>query len=810
MIKYKYIHKDSGYESLLSIDDPNKSFQINRLMESIQGNVISKNSEKIYAYFYYENNAIYYKESNSLVNALIDDQNELKNNFPQAYPSEIIFNELLLPIDNSPINSLPVRPGIINIPNLLITDLQYVPLVVDSILNNKKIALIGNNVEHLKNFIKFVLYLFPVNFARKIGYVVNLAYLPHNLYQEIFENVKIFGLTENVGTEMIDVVIDLKKPCQQTTILSPFAKVLDYEKMNLLQLQRKSKELYPLFDENGNYIESKSKILLTPLIFEREKTAVNADKVLDVLLESTEEVNINVFNSLTTFIINNNLYTGSLMQKIDTLINQKPELNIFAIRFKEKKVKTYLEDLNDVTKEQLQEIITYLSDQNVNISDEIMANLNRQRTNPHIYDIIFGITINTNNPKKQIYCAEYIRFDRIYNLNINSLSFDEFFTNKIKNLNTKDEIKNISLVYLYSTIKYYNENIYQATNRKNQFIETLKQIKINRNLKYDLIFEIYDSINYLIEEDIPEQISDYFDFEFLSKEQINNFIKISKSDEKNEYVELIDYIITNKKQTYQVFYRQLLDIILIGKSSVEPNKFLYQKYINVYNYDKFIKVLELAGITNQQEYQTFLSSLQKEENISKNLAPYRLDYIYSCYNNSALTIKKRIAKKLHLTYNKDIDEIIRQYVYNDIDKENQTKIALQKQTIDTITDYVEVNDTIVSINSGNHYKKLFGTCLLALIFSILALLIFNLPVFIKTFLINKNIITIFFEYNNIVTPYVIFYSFIFYLIVYAINIKKTRGNNLQAIGRTIIKWLLFVVIPVLMYVITYLVVYFIF
>ncbi len=810
MIKYKYIHKDSGYESLISTNDTNKSFQINRLMENIQGNIASKSGEKIYAYFYNENEVIYYKEKNTLVNALIDENNEIKNIFPTAYPSEIIFNELLLPIDNLPLNSSPIKPAQMNIPNILVNDLQYVPLMVDALLDNKKIVLIANNVEQLKNFIMFVLYLFPVNFSRKIGYIVNLAYLPNNLYHKTFESVNIFGFTEDNEIDSVDLVINLKQPYHQEIELSPFAKVLDYDKMNLLQLQRKSKELYSLFDENGNYISSKSKNVLIPLIFEREKTVVNADKLLDVLLESNENINLSIFNNLANFILNNNFYTGSLMKKIDTLIEKKEELKQFEIRFKEKKIKSYLEDLNKTTPKELQEIVNFITNDNVMIDDEIKTALNRQRTNPFTYDLIFEMAVNSNDIDKQIYCAEFIRYDRIYNLNINSQSFEEFFTNKIKKLNSQNDILNISKIYLYSTIKYDKENIFQAQNRKKQFIDTLRHMSLEKNFKMDLIFELYENINELIKRDIPDRISDYFDFELFPNETLNLIIKLYKSDEKKEYLKLIDYVLLNKNRTYGAFYHQLLDFILIGKTVFNPDKYLYEKYINVYNYEKFIKVLELAGTLNQQEYQNFISALEKEENISKNLAPYRLNYIFSCYSNSSVIVKKKIAKELKLEYDENVDETIKKYVYNDLEKEDTTKIDLQKQTIDTIIDYVEVNDTIISKKNENSSKKALEICLISLCFAIITFLLFNIPTFLKMFLINKNFLTIFFEYNNIITPYIFCYGFIFFLIAYAINIKKTRGNMLQAVERTVIKWLLFVIIPVLMYVITYLFVYFVF
>lgn len=814
MIKYKYIHKDSGYQSLTNINDQGKENQVDDLMGEIQGNIRSKNNEEVYAYFWTDNHAIYYKEKNSLVNAIIDEENELKKNYPNFYPSEIIFNESLLPIDNLPINSLPVIPASSNIPNMLVNHLQYVPMIVDAILSNKRIVLIASDVRRLKDFIKYVMDLFPVNFARKIGYVVNLAYLPNNLYDKIFENVKIFGLTENSETNLVDIVINLNETYPQNTELSLFAKVLDYVKMDHLHLQQKSKELYSLFDDAGNYVQSRSRTVLTPLIFEREQTLANAEKLLDVLLESNENIDLSIFNNLADFILRNNFYTEteSLMQKIDTLIEKKEELKQFAIRFKEKKIKSYLENLNRTTPNglQLQEIVNFITNDNVMIDDEIKTALNRQKTNSFTYDLIFEIAVNSSDITKQIYCAEFIRYDRIYNLNINSQSFDEFFTNKIKKLNSQNDIINISKIYLYSTIKYNNENIFQAQNRKKQFIDTLSHMSLEKKFKMDLIFELYENINELIERDVPERISDYFNFELFPNETLNLIIKLHKSDEKKEYLKLIDYVLLNKNRTYGAFYHQLLDLILIGKTVFNPDKYLYEKYINVYNYKKFIKVLELAGTLNQQEYQNFISALEREENISKNLAPYRLNYIFSCYSNSSVIVKKKIAKELELEYDANADETIKKYVYTDLEKEDTTKIDLQKKTIDTIIDYVEENDTIVSKKSDNSYKKLLGICLISLCFAVITFLLFNIPTFLKMLLINKNFLTIFFEYNNIITPYVFFYAFIFFLIANAINIKKTRGNWLQAIGRTVIKWLLFVIIPVLMYVITYLFVYFVF
>ena len=455
MIQYKYIHLDNGYKTLLNTSDDNTVFEVSNLIDELRRSIKSKDRQDVYCYIYNEDKSIYYKENNSIVAAFIDCEKELKNRYKDKYPSDLLFDNSLIKIDNSNAPFQEKNLQLIRKNNCLVVPqrLKSITKFVDTLLDpTKRIAVVGNDVNAIRDYIVFALYLFPTSFARKVGYIVNVDYIPFNLNDDIFASVRIFGLTDaNKDFFDMDLVINLNEEFREEELSSLYAKILNYDKNNQMVLEARSRELKDVFDEEGNYNSKLGEKILKEKIFEKEPTKDNFNELLNMSSQSQEKVSLKRFRLLFDYMLRNNVYDESTIQKISTIIQKNPEFNPYAIRLKERKILNYFDRFNDLTNLQLDEIADYLSNDTVELTAELEDLLNSLKENPKVYKIIFKIGVSSSFYKR-MFVTNYLDYSMTYNIDLNNLPFDEYIANKIFQYGDTEEFKKLSLLYLYSIL----------------------------------------------------------------------------------------------------------------------------------------------------------------------------------------------------------------------------------------------------------------------------------------------------------------------------------------------------------------------
>lgn len=802
MLHYKYIHKNDGYEHKFSTNDEDIQFEIKSYIEGLRF-ISSKQNEPVYAYICDEKQSIYYKESNTIITALFDTNKEL-DKLTNAYSQELLFNESLMIIDNSQsdITDKPARPLSFSLPNLMPNDLKYVPAIVDNILSGQRVAIVGRNVDHIKNFVKFVLYLFPTSFSNKIGYIVNPQVIP-NVYEYVFNSVKIVALTDpNQNFDEFNLVVNLAKPFEDVYSLGDYAKCLSFNSNNIMNLYRKSKELHSLFDSNG-FNNLKASKLLAPFIFEVEKTKDTAERLLEALCDYNS-VDIRLFNGVAEFVLENDLYEGSIATNVDLIISKNHQLEDYAILFKEKLILGYVQNVRLLSDKEIDEVIQYFADENIIIGDEVKALLENQKDEPKLYQILFEISNRVADEDKRSYIAEVLSVDRTYNLKINNRNFNEYIMDKIYGYEYCYQVELFSR-FIYSTILGDNIEKNYSRIRKNDFIKKfLGQRKEVSDVR--LIFHVYKRIKEILESNNPEAFIEYHDYELFTDEQLDSIVKISAKNEANAYFESVKFISEFDGSFYAKLQRKYIELVL-GKDSKEIP--YYKKYINVHNLNIFEDFFTINNEEKPKDIEVFIKGLQDEKETSEVLETYRLDFIYNMYLSSPLMIRQKIEKKIGIQEGTKPKEKVKEIVYNEEGRNDSKKLSLQKSAIDTIINYSRSDDAITSSGQSTSLLRTLLVVAIAALVALIGLVILSAPAIMKVAMLNKDFFDAFFQTGNIFLPYAFFLIFILFLVEYKINIKKTRGNLAQAIFRAILYTALLSYIPCLFYSVGYIVVYFV-
>ena len=763
MLQYKSIHKDSGYVSLYSTNDEEIRYEINSFIEALRM-LSSRPNEVVYAYINDPKQSIYYKESNTMIAALFDRKNELS--ISGVYPSEVLLNEMALVLDNSDaqLQDKTVRPIPFSLPNLLPNDLSYIPLVVDRLLLGEKIAVIGRNIDHAKNFIKFVLYLFPVSFAKKVGFVINPSIMP-NLFEMVFSSVKLIGVTDQyLNFDDVNLVVNLLQPAEEYTCVSEYAKILDFNKTSTMQLHRKSKELHGLFDQNGDFDFTRASKNLAPIIFEMDKTEENATKLIEIFT-TMEKVSMSLFSPVVQFVIENELYSGSVAANIDKIIASNEELEAYAIIFKEKAINNYISNVKTLSRDLLDEVVSYFSLDEVELTDEAKALFLNQKNEQNTYNILFDLFAKTTNEAKRNFLVEFLDVDRNYDIKIYGNSINEFTIVKIFKYDEENAI-NLSAAFLYSTVLLENYDKNYSKIRRNDFV---KKFLLRKDKISDLsfIFKLYKRIKDLIEINLPEEILDYHDFQLFDDNQLKDLIKFDRKSEEKQYFDLLQFTSEFDCSIYSKLQGKMLELVLTKDSSgVE----YYKKYVNVYNLELFRKFFENNNTIIPDDVSKFIVALEQEKNTSEDLEEYRLDFIYRTYITSEVTIRRKIARKLNVAEDKHMDENIKKFIYCEEGKANPENIKRQKNTIDTIIDHVKRDDSITLTGKTSLFGRFFCLIIFACFFASVSFALFNVPTIVRSILLEISLIDSFKGISSFLTPYALLYAFVAFVISYFVSI----------------------------------------
>ena len=293
-------------------------------------------------------------------------------------------------------------------------------------------------------------------------------------------------------------------------------------------------------------------------------------------------------------------------------------------------------------------------------------------------------------------------------------------------------------------------------------------------------------------------------FELFDDEQLSLLVKVNRKNEEKEYYDLLSFVTESDCGLYTRFQKIIINNIL-GQDFEGKN--YYEKYINVNNLNEFKRFFTYTNTEISGLIATFIKGLEVETDAADLLAPYRLDFVYNTYITAAISVREKIANRLGVAIDTKMDEAIKAIIFNENGKNDILKRAKQKDAIDSIISMVKKDDEIRIDGKLLSSKYTLLAIFVGFIFTLIGLLFFLSPIITKTIMLRKDFFEVFFSLYNQLTPLIMLYSFIFFVIGYLINVKKARGYVGQAIWLTIKKWFIYVLLPIILYALTYILIY---
>ena len=798
MLQYKNIHTNSGFESLYSTKDVMVQSDINSYIEQLSA-ISSLENQNVYAYLYDGRYGIYFKRKNQNITALFDVNNQFQE-YDNSYCIDVVLDERMIVVDNlqSTIYDKEVKP--IRPFAILINDglLPHAIKVLDAILQNKRVAIVGDNVDSLKKIIKYVLYLLPSTYANKVGFVINCEYIP-NLSSQIFDHVKIFGLTEECDFFAVDEVVKLHEEVNEEN-KTAYAKYLAMNNLSCNLMLSESKKMANLFSKN-TYDDKSARVMLSYPLFERNQNLENALVVLEAFSSLENKVDSSQFKKVVDYLTSTKNYTKDIENKVNLIIKKNPHLSSFELSLKEQSVTSKLVTISKLTKVEIEEIVSYFVNDNVHFTEEQRNILIEQKCS-NTYEILFNVVMKSTDECKCGIIMDFLSVDRTYDLKIENIRFDEFILNKIFSL-PKQYISSLLARFLYSTVlNRFKEKGYS----KQRKAETItKFMAFKKDIKdVEILLDTYVTIKSLIEKYLPQDVIDYHDFELFTSEQLSEIIRLNRRTRQTlekDYYDILNFVNNFECRAYPDLQNKVVDIIL-GKD-IDGSPY-YKKLINVHNLSAFEGFFKSTNIEMSEDVLNFITSLKTEKETSEVLEYYRIDFVYNTYITAAKVVREKIANRLGVPLDKNMDEAIKNIIEARGDKALYQK---RKEAIDVIIDLVKKDDEIRLGGKNLSTSHILVIFILSILATIIALALFASPSILRASLLKIDFLETFYAEYNLATPVVMLYSFAFVNIKYFINLSKTRGYTKQARTVTILDWLIYVMIPIFVYALAHILIY---
>lgn len=802
MISYKYFHLDRGYGTTYSTEDIELIEGFKYHVDKLR-NITAKPGETAYIYLKNSYFSVYFKSLDSNCAALFDINDELATTSPDAITPEVFFNDKYLKITNSSAPATDVVIKGLKTPTPAIGGgaLLYVPKVLDCILSNGKIAIIGSSTQ-IQTFIKLVIYLLPRNYSKNIGYIVNASSMPE-VYADYLEGVQLFAFTNPyVNLDDMDLVVNLNESAGKFSYQTGYGKVLSHSAATSGALQQACQELEVLFTPDAKYSKDLEVQLLSPKLFELDKTVENAENLLKHL-SNVGKVNCNQFHEVCQFVIKNKLYSGQIAFYIDKIISKNSEFESMKLLFKETTIVNNLKNIKSLNQASLNDIISFYLLEETEITEEAKTALLNNKYEANTFSLLLELLAKSKDEVKRNLILEFLQVERTYDVKIAGTPFNDYIINKIYSYKDSAYLE-LASRFLYSTVLKENVDKAYAKTRKSAFLKKF----INNKASIDnvkVIFDIYKRIKELIEVNKFEEILDYHEITLFTDEQLAELIAFNPRKEESDYFNLIKFASEYDLSHYPKFQTKIISAVL-AKDRQEV--YLYKKYVNVHTVDSFIEFFNNSNVTPPSDVSEFIENLRTERQTSVVLEIYRLDFIYNTYLSIDTATRKKIARKLAVSNLSKMDEGVKAIIYNENGQGNAVSAKTQKEAIDYIIDLAKKDDSINVEGKKPIFGSLFLFSLLALFITGLNFLVFNLPTIIKHIMFDKGVLDIYFSSNNMYAPFALAYAFLAFFIIYLVSVKKTRRNIGQAYGLTLLNTLYFITLPFLAYAASYMLIYF--
>lgn len=839
MVEYKYYHsaKTHRYEDCIN-GETETNENIKDCFINFRNLEREENDEVPYSFIYTTKNGSFFMMQNNKngqgdgnCRGFYGKYADLKNN-PIEYVGLLDFNVEDTKEENKSLNiELPVYQK-----KYEITGLKFVfPKIVDAIVQGKKVIIYDTKFENLINYFSKLCTLFPNPFIKDLSFAIAISKNPFADYYKnkglpsinvylttVKDSVNFYKGQSGDSNKEYEVFEIQDMHCQKSDLFHPYSKAIEIIKKDIDnndEMKRFISNVSIAFKPNGEIDKEYLEYFVRKIAFSNTNEENNAEE----LLESLNNNKINRFIQKEEFIEIANSVIGYYLDK--EIIPDKVQIyieNIFRKNsfIKEKYINKYCEKLliHISKNKELKETSTLLlieyicslkiQDFQNNNTTGFMIKLKENKKNIEIFGILTKSYNACSDPniKKELLknIIMYIPFETSLSNKLESYEYLEYM---LRSLDIKNKFDILALYFLsYHTSQRRNSNcivkpfyafkiyVNQENLTEEEKIEYILQIK--KSIK-NLAIELFRNDQYLTN-----------DFSFIDNDWINEQVH-------SIHLDSILSILTSKENNIDDYdelkkrlVKKCLDIEVV-KSEITCVNEKYNTYVDYFK--------SISNKSEGDEIAKYLKNIKYQDEINKNIHEFRVNFAYHCYCTLSRTNQESVITKSKYKINRnysnintdnfDVKNILLEDYQSGLSESNRQRV--QKQYI--VNEIAEKFKIKNRVDKGKSIlKDLIPTVLIWIFITILIFALLCLPPIIISILVGENILEKFKSYFKIYHYIFLFYVSLRFILVYHNNkLDKAKKNNSTCVKTALNSTLIYGMIPVLCFVVSYILTYFV-
>lgn len=676
----------------------------------------------------------------------------------------------------------------------------FADMVENILYGDKPIIIVGDNQEQLEKYIKVLLLLFPKQYAINLGFSTITSSIPDFIFKNNQEslNIKIVGVTfdaSNTYSQLAYVYNVSSKysfSSYKNESLHLYSQAIREISDRLLRgdggrVASLINLVCGAFLPDGTVDEKNLERVLAIHAYESNPTYETALKLLKMKLNNEDfSVNEQTLASAIKVILDNKNKTMDAINVVKTIRNLNESINFISRNFYGEYLFTeYFVNSKELQDEDKIELITFISDDN---NQEFRNRLLQLPKTKKVVSILMLAYLETESDELLRIILNCIDLDKTYN----SPEFENCLLEYIaKIVPEKDLIRAISILVTPCYYPKYGLNSYMVTSRLQELVKFLASLP--KKTVYDEIRVILQLKNYVVmnAEVVDVDVLGAEDFDLLPETYIDSLVKQMSFDECLSLINRrTDINIEGYTRLHSYVNDRLSNITEVEHAITLNNVNAYREFLErTPNPGKLYKIKE------------FLNRFEDEANLNQTMQDFRYDFIRASYHTLSKPHQQEIEQLLvNQKYTGTVDNYL---------KDTSIDYLKKQEVIEKISQYVYNSRKVKKVKGfiiDNKY--IFKIGCFSFLYMLLAIILLVFPALFIAVIHNFSVFEYIIGYVETYFVFIPLYVWLLFNILYFINIIKTKLARKDSLKNASYNTFLFGILPLILYSIVYIVLYF--